>query len=123
MVHSTFLASWSFNPILVPSLVRKITLLILIHFSLLFYVHIKNYINGKTTNERFSRKAQASFSEEGESGMGSSTYMDGKSESESLMDGNDSRNPSRNSIVIDDEIAKESGKKKSRSSKRVNGKR
>lgn len=55
--------------------------------------------------------------------MGSSTYMDGKSESESLMDGNDSRNPSRNSIVIDDEIAKESGKKKSRSSKRVNGKR
>ena len=119
MVHSTFLASWSFNPILVPGLVRKITLLILIHFSLLFYVHIKNYINGKTTNERFSRKAQASFSEEGESGMGSSTYMDGKSESESLMDGNDSRN----SIVIDDEIAKESGKKKSRSSKRVNGKR
>jgi len=93
------------------------------YFSLLFYVHIKNYINGKTTNERFSRKAQASFSEEGESGMGSSTYMDGKSESESLMDGNDSRNPSRNSIVIDDEIAKESGKKKSRSSKRVNGKR
>ena len=51
-------------------------------YSLLYYVHLKNYIRGKTTNERFAKKAQASFSEAGE-GEGTTTYMDGKSDSES----------------------------------------
>jgi hypothetical protein len=31
--------------------------------SLLFFVHLKNYALGKTTNERFSKKAATSFSE------------------------------------------------------------
>jgi hypothetical protein len=31
--------------------------------SLLFFVHLKNYAMGKTTNERFSKKAATSFSE------------------------------------------------------------
>lgn len=51
--------------------------------SLLYYVHLKNYIMGKTTNERFAKKAQASFSEAGGEGEGTTTYMDGKSETES----------------------------------------
>jgi hypothetical protein len=38
---------------------------------------------GKTTNERFSKKAQSSFSEAGDGADGTTTYMDGKSESES----------------------------------------
>jgi hypothetical protein len=61
--------------------------------SLLFYVHIKNYIKGRTTNERFSRKAQSSFSEAGDNEGGTTTYLDGKSDSESLLDS------SRGSIV------------------------
>ena len=85
-------------------------------------MHVKNYINGKTTNERFSRKARSSFSEDGDqSAMGTSTYMDGKSESESLMDGGRGQNSSRDSIVLDEENGKEP--KKSRASKRINGKR
>ena len=86
-------------------------------------MHLKNYINGKTTNERFSRKAQSSFSED-DSQMGTTTYMDGKSESESLMEGG-GQNSSRGSIVLDNENGgKESEKRKSaRVSKRVNGKR
>lgn len=87
-------------------------------------MHLKNYINGKTTNERFSRKAQGSFSED-DSQMGTTTYMDGKSESESLMEGGGGQNSSRASIVLDDENGgKESGKRKSaRVSKRVNAKK
>ena len=87
-------------------------------------MHVKNYINGKTTNERFSRKAQSSFSEDG-SNMGTTTYMDGKSESESLMEGGGGQNSSRGSIVLDDENAgKEPEKRKStRVSKRVNAKK
>lgn len=87
-------------------------------------MHIKNYINGKTTNERFSRKAQSSFSEdEDQSAMGTTTYMDGKSESESLMEGGGGQNSSRGSIVLDEENGKEIEKKKSRASKKVNAKR
>jgi len=37
---------------------------------------------GKTTNERFSKKAQSSFSE-ADDPDGTTTYMDGESESES----------------------------------------
>lgn len=43
------------------------------------YVHLKNYAMGRTTNERFSKKAQASFSD-------ATTYLD-PSENESLMEG------------------------------------
>jgi len=50
---------------------------------LLYYVHVKNYIRGRTTNERFSKKAASSFSEAGE-GEGTTTYMDGKTDSESI---------------------------------------
>lgn len=87
-------------------------------------MHLKNYINGKTTNERFSRKAQSSFSED-DSNIGTTTYMDGKSESESLMEGGGGQNSSRASIVLDDENGgKEHEKRKStRASKRVNAKR
>jgi hypothetical protein len=60
---------------------------------------LKNYVKGKTTNERFAKKAaRASFSEAGE-GEGTTTYMDGKTESDSQQDGNSSRD----SIVVDDE--------------------
>jgi hypothetical protein len=62
-------------------------------YSLLFFVHIKNYMRGKTTNERFSRKAHSSFSETGDN----TSYLD-RTESESLMD-----NGGNNSIVEDEE--------------------
>jgi hypothetical protein len=45
----------------------------------LTYVHIKNYSMGKTTNERFSKKAQGSFSD-------ATTYLD-PTENESLVEG------------------------------------
>lgn len=62
------------------------------HNSLLFYVHIKNYAFGKTTNERFARRAQNSFSED-------TTYLD-KTETESLVDEGRS---SRGSFANDEE--------------------
>ena len=56
-------------------------------------MHIKNFAAGKTTNERFSRKARSSFSE---NGGDTTTYLD-RSESESMAgDGNAS-------IMEDDE--------------------
>lgn len=103
------------------SLLLLASTLFLFPVCLLFYVHVKNYINGKTTNERFSRKAQGSFSDD-QSGMGTTTYMDGKSESESLMDGGGNNgNSSRGSIVLDDDNGKdmEKGKRSTRHSKRV----
>jgi hypothetical protein len=66
-------------------------------YSLLFFVHLKNFMAGKTTNERFSKKAQGSFSEAG--GDGATTYLD-QSESESLMEGSHTH---RGSQVGDDE--------------------
>ena len=55
--------------------------------------------------------------------MGTTTYMDGKSESESLMEGG-GQNSSRGSIALDDENGKEPEKRKSgRVSKRVNAKK
>lgn len=51
---------------------------------------------GRTTNERFSKKAQRSFSEaEGDT----TTYLDDRSESESLIDNNNAGHTSRGSIV------------------------
>ena len=38
-------------------------------------MHLKNYARGKTTNERFARRAQASFSEMGSESQ-TNTYMD-----------------------------------------------
>lgn len=49
-------------------------------------MHIKNFAAGKTTNERFSRKARSSFSENG--GGDTTSYLD-RTESESMAgDGN-----------------------------------
>ena len=47
---------------------------------------MKNYSMGKTTNERFARKAQNSFSEEG------TTYGETEFETDSLIGGSSSRN-------------------------------
>ena len=55
--------------------------------------------------------------------MGTTTYMDGKSESESLMDGGNNGNSSRGSIVLDDENNGKGGdlakSRKSRNSKKI----
>ena len=72
MVHMPLIASAGLNLVLIPCLVRY-NIFWDIACSLLFYVHLKNYINGKTTNERFSRKAQSSFSED-DSNFGTTTY-------------------------------------------------
>jgi hypothetical protein len=69
-------------------------------------VHLKNYAFGKTTNERFARRAQSSFSDAGET----TTYMGDKTESESLLDDG---NTSRGSIV-DEEGARGSKKRRPR---------
>lgn len=70
---------------------------------------------GKTTNERFSRKAQNSFSE-GAGGEGTTTYMDGRSESESFLG---DRN-SRASIVADEnEGERARGGRRSRNNRRT----
>jgi hypothetical protein len=48
-------------------------------------VHLKNYARGKTTNERFARRAQSSFSEMGSESL-TNTNMDksGAGDTESL---------------------------------------
>ena len=80
MVHNIRIIIGNSNTI---SVTRQVSMdYIYLIDSLLYYVHLKNYIRGKTTNERFAKKAQSSFSE-AEDGEGTTTYMEGKSESES----------------------------------------
>ena len=76
------------------------------------FVHLKNYASGKTTNERFSRKAASSFTE-GDEGSEYDT-----SEQESLICDDRTSRPS----VIDD-ITAERGTtaKKSRGKSRKSG--
>jgi hypothetical protein len=77
----------------------------------LFYVHLKNFSSGKTTNERFSRKAHNSFSEIG--GGDTTTNLD-RSESESMAENEGDRD---NSIVEDDQKpGRKSSKKERRAS-------
>ena len=62
-------------------------------------MHIRNFTSGKTTNERFSKKATNSFSE-----LASGTYAEsdaeGMSETESLIGDGSSR---AGSIVADEQ--------------------
>lgn len=63
------------------------------YYSLLLIVHLKNYASGKTTNERFSRKAASSFTDGGDG----SDY-DTSEQEESLIGDERTSRPS----VIDD---------------------
>lgn len=65
----------------------------------MLYVHVRNFSAGKTTNERYSKKATNSFSEMASQSHYESEYNGGDDATESLIGDGSSR---AGSIVADD---------------------